>query len=743
MRTPEAGDHVTENVVLVEKRGAGGMGHVWIAEHRALKTEVAVKLLWPCPELSSRELERFLREASAAARVKSPHVVTLLDSGVSELVGPYLVMELLEGEDLEERLRRDEKLPLEEASRLFSQIGHAIAQAHESGLVHRDLKPANIFLVRGPNGDSFAKVLDFGIARDLDNPLTVTESLVIGTPGYMSPEQAIGGEITPASDLYALGLVAFRVLTGTPAISRESREALGVGAYKLDLPRPSSRRDELPRAVDAWFARACAFAVEDRFGDATLQCSELAEALAHEPAQASARLAEVTQPEAPAEKPHVVDPPAETVDGGARPSRRTTWLALAALASLGTFGAWKSGLLRSAAPGASAPSASEMPAADASKLAIRFPMLVDMHGTNQKRGAAMLAAARAGALAVNRQGGVGGRDVEIAPLDDEGDGDGFLAQKVTEATKVANAKVSFGPTLSAQTYVTAARFADAGILQVSASASSAALANLAPTLLRLAPSDAGQAKALAALLKEQRCGKVVILADTGIYGRAFAGQLGALVPDSKSVFVSPDTQRSYAETARQIAELAPRCVALLVSPPIGSRYLRDAAASKLKPMYFAGDTLASQDFVELGRGDRADKDARTVAEGVRGVRPRAADATRPEYRYFEKLYREVAGVEPNEPFLAMQFDAVVLASLALDNVGVGSSALALKEAMLAATRGTSPFGPQQLDELRRAQKRGVAIDYEAASGDMVFEGEERVGKFANWAIEGGQVVDTK
>jgi hypothetical protein len=244
-------------------------------------------------------------------------------------------------------------------------------------------------------------------------------------------------------------------------------------------------------------------------------------------------------------------------------------------------------------------------------------------------------------------------------------------------------------------------------------------------------------------LKEQRCGKVVILADTGIYGRAFAAQLGAVVPDSKSVFVSPDTQRSYAETARQIADLAPRCVALLVSPPIGSRYLRDAAASKNKPKYFAGDTLASQDFVELGRGDRADKDARTVAEGVRGVRPRAADATRPEYRYFEKLYHEVSGAEPTEPFLATQFDAIVLASIALENVGVSSSAVALKEAILAATRGTSPFGPQQLDELRRAQKRGVAVDYEAASGEMVFEGDERIGTFTTWAIEGGHVVDTK
>lgn len=750
MRTPEVGDHVTENVVLIEKRGAGGMGHVWIAEHRALRTEVAVKLLWPTRELSPRELERFLREASAAARVKSPHVVTVFDSGVSDVVGPYLVMELLEGEDLEERLHRDDVLSPAETTGIFSQICHAIDQAHESGLVHRDLKPANIFLLRGPNQSVFAKVLDFGIARDVEDPLTMTENIVIGTPGYMSPEQACGGEITPASDLYSLGLVAFRTLTGTHAISRSSRDALGFSAYKLDLPRPSTRRPGLPESLDAWFKKACAFAREDRFASASDLADALAIALATAPekipaAQLAATEREGHAPRLPSSNATVPEhaaagAPLRALQVTNQKSVRVPVLAAFAL-GLGLLGFFGARTLVHPAPISTSPTVLASPgAATVTAAPVRFPMLVDLHGENQKRGAAMLAAARAGALAVNRQGGIAGSNIEIVPLDDEGDTGNFLAQKVGEIARMAGTKIALGPTLSNQTFAAAPLFAKAGILEVSASASSTALVELAPTLLRLAPSDAGQAKALAALLKDERCVRVAIVAGSSPYGKAFSEQLSRHLPEARTVFVPPEAQRSYAAEVREVTELAPTCVALVVTPPVASRYILEAARGKLKPAYFAGDTLASQDFIELGRGDRSDKTLASAAEGVRGVRPVGASPDRPEYRYFEKLYREVAASDPLEPFLAMQFDAVVLAGIALREAGLALNAVALKETMLKATRGTAPFGPQQLDELLRAQRRGVAVDYEAASGDMTFEGDERVGVFENWKVERAQLV---
>lgn len=752
-------------MVLVEKLGAGGMGHVWIAEHRALRTEVAVKLLWPCRELAPRELERFLREASAAARVKSPHVVTVFDTGVSELVGPYVVMELLEGEDLEQRLSRDEKLSCEEVSRIFSQISDAVLQAHESGLVHRDLKPANVFLVRGPNRAAFAKVLDFGIARDLDDPLTVSESIVIGTPGYMSPEQACGGEVTIASDLYSLGLVAFRALTGTHAISRSSREAFGVAAYKLELPRPSSRRFDLPAAFDAWFAKACAYSPEDRFENAHEQAMSLAQALAGEPGVAPDPLGP-TLPEGAmqAKADAKNDARGESTKGKTTPEAsvlsiskqvedrggfRWPLVLTAALVACGLAAWWGSRVFRdSSATATPAPSVEASRSADAAVQAsepLRFPLLVDLHGGNQKRGAAMLAAARAGATAINRQGGVEGRSVEIVPFDDEGDTGTFLMGKVTEAHKVANAHVAFGPTLSNQALLTAPEFAKVGLLQVSASASSTALANVTPTLFRLAPSDAGQAKALADLMKAEKCTMVTLVAGSGTYGKAFATELTKHVPGLQTVFVAPEATRNYGAAVREVSALGAPCVAFAVIAEVASRYLMEAARSgpKSRPMYFASDTLASEDFIELARGDRNDLSAPSVAEGVRGVRPIGANPDAPENRYFDKMYRELAGSPPTEPFLSMQFDAVVLTGIALAKAGTGASPLTLKAAMLEATRGTAPFGPQKLDELFRAQKRGVAIDYEAASGDIVFDGDERVGVFTAWKVERGRVVDTK
>ena len=323
MREPRPGDRVTANVVLTQKLTQGGMGHIWIAEHETLAIEVAVKLLWPDQELSGDALARFLREASLAARVKNPHVVTVFDSGVSELVGPYLVMELLEGEDLEARLADGRTLDLEEASLLFEQVGGAISHAHEVGLVHRDLKPANVFLQRTASNRLFAKVLDFGIAKDFDRPMTEIDAPSFGTPSYMSPEQIMGRDVGPSSDAYALGLIAFRALTGTSAVAREAREALGIGAYKLALPAPSSKKSELPPGLDTWFAKACAFSVSDRFETLEEQTRDLVAVLRapHVRTTVTANESERTLAPRPA-----VAPPERTVPAKGRTVPLAAWI---------------------------------------------------------------------------------------------------------------------------------------------------------------------------------------------------------------------------------------------------------------------------------------------------------------------------------------------------------------------------------------------------------------------------------
>src|SRR3954471_14894368 len=181
---------------LVSQLGQGGMGSVWRADHITLSSPVAIKLI--DPEIARRPemLERFQREAQSSAALRSPHVVQILDYGVDDGV-PYIAMELLEGESLASRLTRLGRLPYAETARFVSHIGRALAKAHEAGVIHRDLKPDNVFLVQNDDRE-IAKVLDFGIAKitglgpGTGQALTTRTGAILGTPSYMSPEQAQG-----------------------------------------------------------------------------------------------------------------------------------------------------------------------------------------------------------------------------------------------------------------------------------------------------------------------------------------------------------------------------------------------------------------------------------------------------------------------------------------------------------------------------------------------------------------------
>src|SRR5262249_6371380 len=193
----EAGRVLNQRYRLIRPVGQGSQASVWVAEHLALTTHVAVKLI--SPELAKKDSarERFKREATAAAQLRSAHVVQILDHGIDK-DQPFIVMELLEGEDLYERLNKRHRLSLRETSKIVTQVARALTRAHAAGIIHRDLKPENVYLV--PNeDDEIVKVLDFGVAK-VEGAAKATKQTgvgtLIGTPHYMSAEQCKGvGEI--------------------------------------------------------------------------------------------------------------------------------------------------------------------------------------------------------------------------------------------------------------------------------------------------------------------------------------------------------------------------------------------------------------------------------------------------------------------------------------------------------------------------------------------------------------------
>jgi serine/threonine-protein kinase len=280
---------------LERQLGAGGMGAIWLAEHLMLQAPVAVKLIDRDAVPDEQTIARFLREAKAAATLRSPHVVQILDYGMDAGV-PFIVMELLEGETLAQRLRRAGPLSAAEAARIVSHIGRAVARAHEAGIIHRDLKPENVFLVHNED-EEIAKVLDFGVAKiepgKLGTEGTETRTgSILGTPYYMSPEQAQGNKaVDYRSDLWSIGVIAFECLTCKRPFHSEGLGDLVLQICVRDMPVPSEVA-AVPIGFDAWFARALARDPEERFQSAREMTDALREALGVEMREAPG-----TQPE--------------------------------------------------------------------------------------------------------------------------------------------------------------------------------------------------------------------------------------------------------------------------------------------------------------------------------------------------------------------------------------------------------------------------------------------------------------
>jgi serine/threonine-protein kinase len=277
----QPGVAVTPTIHLVRCLGQGGMGSVWIADHLALHTQVVVKFMAAQLVASGDAVERFSREAAAAAQVKSPHVVQMLDHGITPTGVPFIVMELLEGRDLAKHLaQRGGRLPLAEIADIVGQAAKALARAHERGIVHRDIKPENIFLCDVGSGELFVKILDFGIAKAAaDSTLSggTKTGATLGTPYYMSPEQMVGARTIDArADLWSLGVVVYQCVLGNRPFEAETFGALAVMIHTAQIPTPSCTDPTLPAAFDAWFLHACARDPAARFSSAR----ELADALA-------------------------------------------------------------------------------------------------------------------------------------------------------------------------------------------------------------------------------------------------------------------------------------------------------------------------------------------------------------------------------------------------------------------------------------------------------------------------------
>jgi eukaryotic-like serine/threonine-protein kinase len=274
------GSIIADRYCLLRKLGAGGMGSVWLAHDTSLDSQCAVKLVDPEKAADEEVRIRFEREAKAAAQIRGANVVDIFDHGVWDGT-PFIVMEYLEGEDLGARLDRQGALDPEQTYQIVSQVARALVRAHAAGIVHRDLKPENIFLVPGDDQE-VAKVLDFGIAKheqySLAGKTTKTGSFM-GTPYYMSPEQARGRAIDWRSDLWALGVIAFQCLNGRPPFESEALgELMGMIIYD-PIPPITMGTPGLPDALELWWQRAVSRDREQRFQSAKELADSFGEAI--------------------------------------------------------------------------------------------------------------------------------------------------------------------------------------------------------------------------------------------------------------------------------------------------------------------------------------------------------------------------------------------------------------------------------------------------------------------------------
>ncbi len=278
---------------VLRELGRGGMGVVYVVEHVNTGDHLALKLLLAHANASPETVVRFKREARAPAKIKSEHVVRVTDADVAPELdhAPFLVMELLDGQDLEKLVETCGMLPPDQIVDMLAQVARALDKAHAAGIVHRDLKPENLFLHKREDGSQIVKILDFGISKvmggeglgstDQSGGATKTGS-VFGTPLYMAPEQAKGqhAQIGAGTDIWAIGLIVYRLVTGQIYWRANTIAELLVAIIAEPMPAPSTLSPlALTPAFDGWFARSCDRDPTLRFRTVGDQVRALAEAL--------------------------------------------------------------------------------------------------------------------------------------------------------------------------------------------------------------------------------------------------------------------------------------------------------------------------------------------------------------------------------------------------------------------------------------------------------------------------------
>ena len=268
-----AGKYRVERVL-----GAGAMGTVYAATHAVLGQQVAIKRMHAERLGRPNARERFLREARAAARLRSQHVARVIDVGVLEDGAPFIVMEHLDGEDLAALLNRRGALPVAEAVEYVLQAAEAVAEAHAAGIVHRDLKPANLFLIRDPAGAPCVKVLDFGISKIVGDDLALTRNAVaVGSPLYMAPEQMVSSkDVDSRTDIWSLGVVLYELVTASLPFNEARLDDLYGRVLQAAPPAISTLIATVPAGLEAVILQCLQKERQRRFPNA----AELAAALA-------------------------------------------------------------------------------------------------------------------------------------------------------------------------------------------------------------------------------------------------------------------------------------------------------------------------------------------------------------------------------------------------------------------------------------------------------------------------------
>lgn len=343
----QQGTLIEDQYLLERQLGAGGMGTVWVARDLRLARSVAIKFLSGDFHNDEPARLRFEREARMASKIRSPHVVQVFAAGITAEGVPYVVMELLDGEDLDARLQRNGPCSLVETGVIVEQVCRALSRSHREGLVHRDIKPHNIFLMPEAGGQLFAKLLDFGIAKDTGakaTTLTVTGA-VVGSVFYISPEQLRDApSVDHQADLWALGVVIYQMLTGSVPFDGDSLPELLLRITECRYQPATRLNPGLPKEIDAFLSRAITSDRSQRYASADELASSFAR-IVRANSSGFVRKPEISLTPRAAESPSAPSLPPEVPSRVSQPTAATqprrvpAWLWMAAVVALCGAGA--------------------------------------------------------------------------------------------------------------------------------------------------------------------------------------------------------------------------------------------------------------------------------------------------------------------------------------------------------------------------------------------------------------------